>query len=1129
LPLTAASSDAAAAYDDTIAAYLAFSPDTGVKLKQLFAADPHMPLAQVVRGSFMNLMGQPPLQVKAREALAQARAQSDRCTWRERIHIEALSAWCAGELEQAAERWEAILLEHPHDVLALKLASFVYFYLGDAASVRDNAARVLPAWDPGRPGYSYLLGMHAFGLEECGDYEAAERQGRKALALERNDPWAVHAVAHVMEMQDRREEGIAWIAEYEPDWNRCNNFRYHLWWHLALMHLALEQHDEVLALYDRAVFDPQSDEYLDLCNDIALLVRFEMAGIDIGDRWQQLAAKVQRQRSGRVLAFIDAHYVIAIAAAEGPASAQSMVADLRRYAAAEKSTMARVTAAVGVPLAEAMVAYRGGDHARCVAKLYPIRRSLPRLGGSHAQRDLFAQLLIDAAMRSGQVSVARALIAERLALRPRNHWARQRHASIAGGASGVALDASIAETRDAFGRESPDRVTPAPAVVPLAASPDAEHRLQRIMDGLHIGIAVTTPDGIVLEINRAALRPAQLTLDQVRGRKLEQTPLGEGDPAVGRALADAVRRAAGGERVRGDLVVNLGGRLLPLELTAAPARDEQGRVVNVIVSGVDIEERKRAEQRLRASEERYRLLFEGLAVPAYMYVLDSLSFVAVNDAAVAYYGYSRDEFLALNLAAIRPPEDIALLHDRVADVARSASGSLLEMRLRHRKKSGEIVHVELHIHRVDLEGRRAAIVSVLDVTERYSAEQEAAARERRLRAQNIGMAALSRSDKLERSGRDAALNEIVEVTAAALDVARVGIWLFDPARAQLLCQVTYENKIGFLVDQAITAAHHPEYFRAVDCDRILAIADARASALTSSMTPYLVEHTIGAMLDAPIVQLGRRVGVLCIEHAGAPRNWHPDEETFAMLAADFVGIVLEADGRLQAQRALKDYSDRLAALSRQLLVAQEAERRAVARELHDEIGQALTAVKLHLNVAARAPDRHAAAATLAQAAEVVNGAIAQVRNKSLDLRPSMLDDSGLVPALRWYLDRFQQRSGIEVRFTAAIGDRLPTSEQETVCFRLVQEALTNAARHAQPRMVRVTLARSANGVEISVRDDGRGFDVQAALDRARRGEALGLAGMQERVSLIGGEMEIQSAPGEGCEIRVLVPFTPSPS
>jgi signal transduction histidine kinase len=243
-----------------------------------------------------------------------------------------------------------------------------------------------------------------------------------------------------------------------------------------------------------------------------------------------------------------------------------------------------------------------------------------------------------------------------------------------------------------------------------------------------------------------------------------------------------------------------------------------------------------------------------------------------------------------------------------------------------------------------------------------------------------------------------------------------------------------------------------------------------------------------------------------------------------MLAADFVGLVLEADGRLQAQRALQDYSERLAALSRRLLVAQEAERRAVARELHDEIGQALTAVKLHLNVAARAPDREAAAAALGEAAEVVNGAIAQVRNKALDLRPSMLDDSGLVPALRWYVERFRQRSGIDVRLTAAIGDRLPTPQQETACFRLVQEALTNAARHAQARTAWVRLARGERGIEISVRDDGKGFDVHAAFDRARRGEALGLPGMQERIGLIGGEIEIQSTPGAGCEIRVLIPF-----
>jgi tetratricopeptide (TPR) repeat protein len=443
LPLTAASPDAARAYDRTIAAYLAFSPDTGAQLKALFAADPAMPMAQVLRGAFMNLMGQPALQPKAREALAAARAQSERSTARERLHIEALSAWCAGEMEQATDCWEQILVAHPHDVLALKLASFIYFYLGDCASVRDNVARVLPAWDRALPSYSYLLGMHAFGVEECGDYENAERRGREALALEPNDPWAVHAVAHVMEMQDRHEEGIAWIAAHEPQWSRCNNFRYHLWWHRALMHLELGAPEEVLALYDAKVFDPQSEDYLDLCNDISLLARLEMLGVGVGERWQHLAEKVRRQRSGRVLAFIDAHYVIATAAAEGEAAAQAMVSDLRHYVGSTTGTMARVTAAIGVPLAEAMIAYRAADYRRCVERLLPIRRALAQLGGSHAQRDLFAQLLLDASIRSGECALARALAAERLALRPNNRFVRLCEATIAAAMAKQANAASL--------------------------------------------------------------------------------------------------------------------------------------------------------------------------------------------------------------------------------------------------------------------------------------------------------------------------------------------------------------------------------------------------------------------------------------------------------------------------------------------------------------------------------------------------------------------------------------------------------------------------------------------------------------------------------------------------------------
>lgn len=424
--LTASGPEAVAAYDRTMTEYLAFGRETGARLKELLALDKQMPMAHVLRGVFMHLMATPGLVPKAHESLAAARALAADCSPRERLHIDALGHWCDGEFEQAVAVWEALLVDDPRDVLALKLAAYLYFYLGDAGGIRDCVARALPRWEASLPGYSYLYGMHAFGLEECGDYAQAERQGRRAVEMNPADAWAVHAVAHVMEMQDRREEGIAWIVGLEAHWNKCNNFRYHLWWHRAMMHLALEDHVEVLRLYDESLFDPQSEEYLDLCNDISLLARLEMAGVDVGDRWQALGGKIARQRTARILAFVDAHYVLGTAAAEGSCAAAYLVEDIQRCAAAAHGTTGRVTRDVGVPLAEAIVAYRRGDFGRCVDQLAPIRRQLVRVGGSHAQRDLFAQMLIDAALRAGRPSLARALLDERLALRPDNHWGRKR-------------------------------------------------------------------------------------------------------------------------------------------------------------------------------------------------------------------------------------------------------------------------------------------------------------------------------------------------------------------------------------------------------------------------------------------------------------------------------------------------------------------------------------------------------------------------------------------------------------------------------------------------------------------------------------------------------------------------------
>ena len=301
LPLTAANADAVAAFDATVDAYLGFARDTGDRLKATLKADPAMPLAHVLRGSFFLLMGKPSLLAKAAEASAAANRALDGATPRERRHAAALAAWCKGDFEAALREWEAILADAPRDVVALKLAHYLHFYLGDAAAMRDSVARALPGWDESLPGYAAVLGMHAFGLEESGAYAAAERTGRHAVELNPDDPWAVHAVAHVLEMQDRARDGVAWIRGLERRWDACNNFRYHL--------VVAPRADASRArgagggarALRRAGVGPASDEYLDLCNDAALLQRLELAGLDVGDRWAAVAAKARGQLAARIL------------------------------------------------------------------------------------------------------------------------------------------------------------------------------------------------------------------------------------------------------------------------------------------------------------------------------------------------------------------------------------------------------------------------------------------------------------------------------------------------------------------------------------------------------------------------------------------------------------------------------------------------------------------------------------------------------------------------------------------------------------------------------------------------------------------------------------------------------------
>jgi tetratricopeptide (TPR) repeat protein len=421
--VTAASQAAVDALDAATDAYLGFRRDAGDRLKAVFAADPDMVMAHVIRGYFMNLMGNRALMPRAEKAAAEAEARAGRpgssqASEREHLHVAALNAWNAGEFRRAAVLWEEILLTHPRDMFAMRLAHFAHFYLGQIANHRDSLARVMGDWNASVPGYQYVLGMRAFGLEEAGQYAEAERYGRQAVELDPTDTWSIHSVAHVLEMTGRAAEGIAWIERDAAQWDGLvHNFANHVWWHKAMFHLQLDDVAGALSLYDRRFWAVSSDDYLDQSNAAAMLMRLEFRGVDVGDRWQQLAELAAARVEDQVLPFADAHFMLALAG-RNPDRAEALLDNISAYCDAYDNCMADSYRRVGLPLAAAIEAYGRRAYAQAVDLLLPIRYDLTEIGGSHAQRDVFHQLLIQAATGAGQHRLARALLLERTAQMP---------------------------------------------------------------------------------------------------------------------------------------------------------------------------------------------------------------------------------------------------------------------------------------------------------------------------------------------------------------------------------------------------------------------------------------------------------------------------------------------------------------------------------------------------------------------------------------------------------------------------------------------------------------------------------------------------------------------------------------
>lgn len=421
LEMTAADAAAVAAFDRTVEAYLSLGPDVGDLARAAVEADPESPMANCLMGDLIMLTGISRTMAKARPFLEKAEALAVRGTPRERMHAAALRAWVEGDLARANAIWDEITVEHPHDVLAFRLAHFLHFYVGALREMRESAGRILPLWDESMPGYGYVLGCWGFTLEETGAFLPAEQAARRAVELNPSDIWSGHAVAHVYEMTGRHHDGIAWIDGHAATWRGNGVFRNHIWWHRTLYYLERERWDDALAAFDREIWAVPSEDNLDIDNAAAVLMRLRLSGREVAARWDGVADMAAGRVGDNVRPFNTLHFVMAAAGAGRLDLARDMVAAMRAFAADPANaamTVTPITRDIAVPVGEAIVAFFEGDHERVVALMQPVRPKMLPLGGSWAQRDVWERMFLESALRAGRHALARAILAARTLEKP---------------------------------------------------------------------------------------------------------------------------------------------------------------------------------------------------------------------------------------------------------------------------------------------------------------------------------------------------------------------------------------------------------------------------------------------------------------------------------------------------------------------------------------------------------------------------------------------------------------------------------------------------------------------------------------------------------------------------------------
>ncbi len=402
---------------------LGFRADPLAEIDAALATQPDFAMGHAFRAGLMAMAME---RGAAAEALRSVEAGSalPGATERERAHLAAARACAEGEFARAHRLYGEIAGAHPRDLFAVQVTHQLDFFLGDAVGLRDRPRAAMRAWREGEAGAGWLLGMQAFGLEECGEYAAAEDAGRMALALEPADAWAVHAVAHVMEMGGRAGEGVVFLSRREADWSGGALLAVHNWWHMALFHLEHDGFDQALAIYDRAVAPGPASPSIELVDASAMLWRMMLRGVEVRGRFAAVSEAWERLGGEGWYAFSDLHAVMAHLGAGRDEQAEAVLAAMR-WAADGVGTNARLTREVGLPLAEGFRDLARGRAAEAVERIAPARRGAIAFGGSNAQRDVISLTLLEAALRADDRSLARALASERVAAKPESPFARE--------------------------------------------------------------------------------------------------------------------------------------------------------------------------------------------------------------------------------------------------------------------------------------------------------------------------------------------------------------------------------------------------------------------------------------------------------------------------------------------------------------------------------------------------------------------------------------------------------------------------------------------------------------------------------------------------------------------------------